>query len=118
MTGGEEAKIEAILSACLLLPPLHAATLTCLVRFLSEVANASSMNKMDSKSLAIVFTPSLFPMSENAKKIDPTITNSDLAVKLEIVEIMIKNSNMVRCIFSCQIMKDFLQFDKFFHENR
>ena len=92
-----ESKTEAILTACLLLPPLHAATLSCLMRFLSEVAKASAFNKMDARSLAIVFTPSLFPVSESAtniKKVDST--NADLANKLDIVEVLIRNSDSVR----------------------
>ena len=95
-----ESKTEAILTACLLLPPLHAATLSCLMRFLSEVAKASAFNKMDARSLAIVFTPSLFPVSDSAtniKKVDST--NADLANKLDIVEVLIRNSDSVRTIF-------------------
>ena len=56
-------KINAILLSTLLLPPLHSATLICLIRFLSKVASCSSSNKMDSKSLAIVFAPGLFHAS-------------------------------------------------------
>ena len=44
-----DSKIEAILTASLLLPPLHSASLTCLMRFLSDVAEASAENKMDSR---------------------------------------------------------------------
>ena len=94
MTG--EAKTGAVLTACLLLPPLHAAALSSLMRFLSEVSNASESNKMDARSLAIVFTPSLFPVTENAtniKKVEST--NADLVNKLDIVETLIKNSKMV-----------------------
>ena len=115
-----DSKIEAILTASLLLPPLHSASLTCLMRFLSDVAEASAENKMDSRyvhifsvksqcstlnsmiftnfsrSLAIVFTPSLFPVTEeatNIKKVE--VTNADLANKLEIVQALIENSNAV-----------------------
>ena len=52
---------------------------------------------MDSKSLAIVFTPCLFPVSESAtnlKKVEST--NADLATKLDIVETLIKNATKVR----------------------
>ena len=92
-----DSKTEAILTASLLLPPLHSASLTCLVRFLSDVAEASAENKMDARSLAIVFTPSLFPVTEeatNIKKVE--VTNADLAQKLDIVETLIRNSNSVR----------------------
>ena len=89
------------------------------MRFLSDVAEASAENKMDSRyiffssnrnvqlwilsfsqifprSLAIVFTPSLFPVTEeatNIKKVE--VTNADLANKLEIVQALIENSNAV-----------------------
>ena len=92
-----ETKSEAILTTCLLLPPLHAASLTVLMRFLAQVAQNSIHNKMDSKSLAIVFTPCLFPVSESAtnlKKVEST--NADLATKLDIVETLIKNATKVR----------------------
>ena len=49
-----------------------------------------------SRSLAIVFTPSLFPVTEeatNIKKVE--VTNADLANKLEIVQALIENSNAV-----------------------
>ena len=94
MTG--ESKIEAILTACLLLPPLHSATLTCVMRFLSEVAQASASNKMDERSLAIVFTPCLFPVTEDATNMkNVEHTNADLANKLEIVEVLVRNSSSV-----------------------
>ena len=102
-----ETKVEAVLSACLLLPPLHAASLTVLMRFLAQVAQNSIHNKMDSRSLAIVFTPCLFPVSESAtnlKKVEST--NADLANKLEIVETLIKNATKV-CMID-QPMEDAL----------
>ena len=95
------------MSACLLLPPLHAASLTVLMRFLAQVAQNSIHNKMDSRSLAIVFTPCLFPVSDSAtnlKKVEST--NADLANKLEIVETLIKNATKV-CMID-QPMEDAL----------
>lgn len=101
-----EAKIEAILSACLLLPPLHASSLTCLVRFLSKVAANSASNQMDAMNLAIVFTPSLFPVNEDLKKVDP-----DLTTKLEIVEILIRSAESV-CMID-QSLDEALQIPTF-----
>ena len=97
----DDSKIEAILTASLLLPPLHSASLTCLMRFLSDVAEKSAENKMDARSLAIVFTPSLFPVTEDATNIKKVeMTNADLANKLEIVEALIRNCQSVRfCCF-------------------
>lgn len=66
------------------------------MRFLSEVAAVAASNKMDSRSLAIVFTPSLFPVNEDAtniKKVEQT--NIDLANKLDIVETLIRHSDAV-----------------------
>ena len=77
------------------------------MRFLAQVAQNSIHNKMDSRSLAIVFTPCLFPVSDSAtnlKKVEST--NADLANKLEIVETLIKNATKV-CMID-QPMEDAL----------
>ena len=61
--------------------------------FKSEITD---FHKKFSRSLAIVFTPSLFPVTEeatNIKKVE--VTNADLANKLEIVQALIENSNAV-----------------------
>ena len=77
------------------------------MRFLAQVAQNSIHNKMDSKSLAIVFTPCLFPVSESAtnlKKVEST--NADLATKLDIVETLIKNATKVRN-WNCGTINEF-----------
>ena len=84
-------KIEAIITASLLLPPLHSASLTILMRFLSDVAKASQENKMNAKNLAIIFMPCLLPM----ENLDVNNCDNDIANRTEIVEALIKNSNSV-----------------------
>ena len=82
-------KIEAIITASLLLPPLHSASLTILMRFLSDVAKASQENKMNAKNLAIIFMPCLLPM----KNLDVNNCDDEISNRTEIVEALIKNSN-------------------------
>lgn len=93
LKGDVETKAEALLSCCLLLPPLHVASLSLLMRFLAEVASKSEANKMDSRNLAIVFTPGLFPVSDDLATYAKT--SSDLSVKSDIVEMLINNANRI-----------------------
>ena len=92
-------KIEAIMLATLLFPPLHSATLTCLIRFLSKVASYSSSNKMDSKSLAIVFTPGLFHASgDEMAKGGVSKSGNDAGtfnMKMAVAEALINNASKV-----------------------
>ena len=46
------------------LPPVHRATLKALLEHLSRVASHKDRNKMDSKNLAIVFSPVVFGKDE------------------------------------------------------
>jgi hypothetical protein len=94
-----EDKTNALVLCTLLLPPLHSASLACLIRFLSKVASNASSNKMDSKSLAIVFTPGLFhaTVDEMAKGGTSKSGNEtgSFNVKMAIVEILINNGSKV-----------------------
>ena len=94
-----EDKTNALLLCTLLLPPLHSASLACLIRFLSKVALNASSNKMDSKSLAIVFTPGLFhatgdEMAKGSTSKSGNETGS-FNVKMAVVEILINNGSKV-----------------------
>ena len=121
----DNSRLEGILNVCLLLPPLHISTLSSLLRFLSEVVGKSPINKMGSRfvfyttilrnlftiiiqlflytmlfafsrNTALVFTPCLFPINENItdiRKVSDTNTE-----KVEIVEMLINNSDMVGMI--------------------
>ena len=68
------------------------------VRFLLQVSEARESNKMDSRSLAIVFTPCIFPVEEEDfagnKSSDPRSSKS-LDVKVEVVQTLINNANKV-----------------------
>lgn len=54
---------DLVLTACLLLPLEHLQCLQVLMRFLKKVATESSVNKMDTTSLAVVLTPNLFDLT-------------------------------------------------------
>lgn len=80
-----------MLSTCLL-PPNHSATLIYLVRFFAKVARNSVENKMDLANLAIVLTPTFFPMEEAGMS---SSSSDNLALKTEIVETLFRNAHVV-----------------------
>ena len=93
-----EDKINAIMLSSLLLPPLHSATLTCLTRFLSKVASYSTSNKMDSKSLAIVFAPGLFHASGDEMLKGSSKSGNEAGtfnMKMAVAEALINNASKV-----------------------
>lgn len=57
-------KIEAILMACLLLPPAHLNTLAFFMDFLNKVSMHESQNKMGTDNLAKVIGPNIMPLRE------------------------------------------------------
>ncbi len=81
-----------------MLPPLHAGTLSHLMKFLFEVAEAAGQNQMTTHNLAIVFTPCLFPVNDDNNSNKEDALKADLANKLDIVECLIKNADSVRTI--------------------
>ena len=71
------------------------------MKFLTEVADSSALNQMTTHSLAIVFTPCLFPVSDDATNIkNVESTNAELANKLDIVETLIQNAESVRHFYA------------------
>ena len=54
--------VSFLLLAVLVVPPEHLSCLSYLCRHFAAVAQSSSANKMNAKNLAIVLTPSLFPL--------------------------------------------------------
>ena len=100
----EHEKIRGILTVCLMLPGINIATLTCLMKFLAEVAKKSHLNKMEPRNLAIIFAPNVLPVpmqenikTKNAKKISDAI--NDISKNLfEIVEIMIRHAHLIGII--------------------
>ena len=98
----EEAKNESLLLSCCLLPTNHISTLIYLVKFFEEVASHSATNKMDVSNLAIVLTPTFFPLNNNGdanpNQLNPSKNKSgdNLAQKTDIVKALFKNSSKVR----------------------
>jgi len=70
-------KDESSLLLCLLLlPSLHLSCLSYLARHLANMASNSEVNKMNASNLAIVITPSLFPMQDKLVSKDKKIANA------------------------------------------
>ncbi|GAB6028696.1 hypothetical protein CHUAL_004520 [Chamberlinius hualienensis] len=59
----EEARLEALQAALVLLPDENREVLQALLSFLNDVANRSKENQMTASNLAVCFAPSLFHMS-------------------------------------------------------
>ena len=104
-----EDKVNALLLSTLLLPPLHSASLACLMRFLSKVAINAANNKMNSRNLALVFTPGLFHSSsdEMAKGgghgvQTPGNSLGSFNAKLDVIETLIDNASKV-CMIECAV---------------
>ena len=80
------------------------------VRFLHEVSEARESNKMDSRSLAIVFTPCIFPVEEEdfaGSKGSDSRTAKSLDVKVEVVQTLINNASKVGCAqYGCQMTQE------------
>ena len=64
---------------------------------MSEVSDSKDSNKMDARSLSIVFAPCLFSVEEDdfsAKNLENK--NKSLDAKLDVVQILISNASRVR----------------------
>lgn len=57
-------RVEALLMACLLLPPIHLNTLAFLMEFLKKVASYEQLNRMSIVNLATVVGPNIMPVKE------------------------------------------------------
>lgn len=95
----EDIRLEAIQLSCCLLPMKHMSTLMYLLRFFSDVSCKSDKNKMDVGNLAIVLTPTFFPVDNNistgpsgaSKKTDGDL----LSEKTDIIKTLIRYSGRV-----------------------
>lgn len=76
-------KIEALLMACILLPPHHLNTLAYLMEFLKTVASYEKQNKMGIDNLARVFGPNVMPLQETTM----VAVQSRLEAHLNIVKV-------------------------------
>ncbi|XP_049812812.1 uncharacterized protein LOC126259817 isoform X1 [Schistocerca nitens] len=87
----KEMKVEAVLLTCLLLPAVHLASLEYIMQFFQRVASQSELNKMDTRNLAIILTPSIMPVDE--KMI--TNTGTRLGYHVSIVETLLENASEI-----------------------
>lgn len=81
----EEEKTRALLLTCLLLPSITLSTLSFFMQFLNKIASQSKVNRMTVQNLAIVFTPSLMPLTEQFNSIR-------LSNHVKVIEMLIENS--------------------------
>jgi hypothetical protein len=79
------------------------------MRFLLEVSEARESNKMDARSLAIVFTPCLFSVEEDDFATKSSDKTKSLDLKLDVVQTLITNAHKVRplVIFSFKNIRKF-----------
>ncbi|OXU29248.1 hypothetical protein TSAR_007484 [Trichomalopsis sarcophagae] len=84
-------KIEALLMACILLPPHHLNTLAYLMEFLKTVASYEKQNKMGIDNLARVFGPNIMPLQETTM----VAVQSRLEAHLNIVKLLIENAEKI-----------------------
>lgn len=106
----DEIRDEALALATCLLPAKHLSTLMYLIQFFGDVAKESESNKMDVSNLAIVLTPTLFPLlggqlggaggsgkSKASKKASSDA--DDIAAKTKLIETLFNRSDKVIILF-------------------
>lgn len=81
----ETEQVRALLLTCLLLPQVTLSTLAFFMQFLHKIASQCKVNRMTTQNLAIVFTPSLMPLTENFNSIR-------LSNHVKVIEILIEHS--------------------------
>jgi len=87
--------VSSLLTCLLLIPSLHLSCLTFLARHLAKVCANCEVNKMTASNLAIVITPTLFPMQEKISgSKDKRFAPPDKTLKAHtaIVETIINNA--------------------------
>lgn len=77
-------KVDALLLACILLPPHHLNTLAYLMEFLKTVASHEKQNKMSIDNLARVVGPNIMPLQETTM----VAVQSRLDAHLNIVKVI------------------------------
>ena len=70
MIDHEEARIDAVMLLCLLLPWHHMSTLRFIMLFLKRVAAVADRNKMDAANLAVCLAPNILNRREKAEKMN------------------------------------------------
>lgn len=89
----EKQRLNAVLTACLLLPIEHLNTLTYFMQFLHDVSAHNLLNKMTGFNLAVVFGPTLLPPPD--EKLVQTATPLRLSKTTELFLLLIDNCQMI-----------------------
>lgn len=89
----EKQRLNAVLTACLLLPIEHLNTLTYFMQFLHDVSSHNLLNKMTAFNLAVVFGPTLLPPPD--EKLVQTATPLRLSKTTELFLLLIDNCQMI-----------------------
>ncbi|KAJ8670141.1 hypothetical protein QAD02_001400 [Eretmocerus hayati] len=84
-------KTEALLLACILLPPHHLNTLAYLMEFFKTVASHEKYNKMSIENIARVVGPNIMPLQETTM----VAVQSRLDIHLSIVKILVENAEKI-----------------------
>ncbi|KAL7297443.1 hypothetical protein TKK_0009816 [Trichogramma kaykai] len=88
----KEKKEEALLMACILLPPHHLNTLAFIMEFLKTVAQHETQNKMGIDNLARVVGPNIMPLPDTSTIV---AVQTRLEAHLNIIKILIENSEKI-----------------------
>ncbi|XP_014226529.1 rho GTPase-activating protein 11A-like isoform X2 [Trichogramma pretiosum] len=88
----KEKKEEALLMACLLLPPHHLNTLAFIMEFLKTVSQHETQNKMGIDNLARVVGPNIMPLPDTSTIV---AVQTRLEAHLNIIKILIENSEKI-----------------------
>ncbi|XP_047353118.1 uncharacterized protein LOC124950447 isoform X1 [Vespa velutina] len=84
-------RVQALLLACVLLPPYHLNTLAFVMEFLKKVSLYEKQNKMSIDNLAKVIGPNIMPLREATMM----AVQSRLELHLIIVKILIENAENI-----------------------
>ncbi|XP_014219147.1 rho GTPase-activating protein 24 isoform X2 [Copidosoma floridanum] len=84
-------KVEALLLACIILPPHHLNSLAYLMEFLKTVASYEKQNKMSIDNLARVVGPNVMPLQETTM----IAVQSRLEAHLTVVKLLIENAEKI-----------------------
>ncbi|KAL6267799.1 hypothetical protein P5V15_000870 [Pogonomyrmex californicus] len=84
-------RVQALLLACILLPPHHLNTLAFFMEFLKKVSMYEKLNKMSVENLAKVIGPNIMPLQETSM----SAVRNRLEMHLTIIKILIENSENI-----------------------
>ena len=84
-------RVQALLLACILLPPHHLNTLAYFMEFLKKVSLYEKQNKMNVDNLAKVIGPNVMPLQE----VSMSAVRTRLELHLIIVKILIENAESI-----------------------